>query len=119
MATVTSQTEVWTSNCAACTIVGGIADRETCTTVAGCTPTATPSPTIAAWVGNLSTIDIGDAEDGNGGKDLAKEMFTKLKGMCGSSRGCKSDHAEMDNVETVIADGEEPLKPVMYLQDAV
>jgi hypothetical protein len=115
--TVTIQTEVWTSNCAACTIVGGIADAETCTTVAGCTPTAAPSPTIAAWVGNLSTIDIGNAEDGNGGKDLATEMFTKLKGMCSGST-CKGDFAEMDNVEAAIADGEEPLKPAMYFQDA-
>ncbi|KAI1119752.1 hypothetical protein F5Y10DRAFT_291151 [Nemania abortiva] len=115
--TVTTATETWTSNCSACTLVGGIADSPTCTRVSGCTPTAAPTPTIAAWVGNLSTIDIGDAEDENGGIDLAMEMFTKLKGMCSSS-GCKSDHAEMDNVETVLADGEQPLKPAMYLQDA-
>ncbi|KAJ8123626.1 hypothetical protein ONZ43_g473 [Nemania bipapillata] len=115
--TVTRATMTWTSNCSACTLVGGIADSATCTRVSGCTPTAAPTPTIAAWVGNLSTIDIGDAEDGNGGKDLAMEMFTKLKGMCSSS-GCKPDHAEMDNVETILADGEEPLKPAMYLQDA-
>ncbi|RDL32656.1 Uncharacterized protein BP5553_09112 [Venustampulla echinocandica] len=88
-----------------------------CGLVAGCTPTAAPSPTIAAWVGNLSTIDIGNAEDGNGGKDLATEMFGKLKAMCSGST-CKGDHAEMDNVEAAIADGEEPLKPAMYLQDA-
>lgn len=71
---VTKPTEVWTSNCAACTLVGEIADQDqqTCTTVAGCTPTRAPTPTIAAWVGNLSTVEIGDAEDGNGGKDLAK-----------------------------------------------
>jgi hypothetical protein len=115
--TVTTQTEVWTSNCAACTIVGGIADAETCTTVAGCTPTAAATPTIAAWVGNLSTIDIGNADDGNGGKDLATEMFGKLKAMCSGST-CKADHAEMDNVEAAIDNGEEPLKPAMYLQDA-
>jgi hypothetical protein len=114
---VTTATEVWTSNCAACTIVGGIADAETCTSVKGCTPTAAPTPTIAAWVGNLSTIDIGNAEDGNGGKDLATEMFGKLKVMCSGST-CKGDHAEMDHVEAAIADGEEPLKPAMYLQDA-
>jgi hypothetical protein len=115
--TVTTQTEVWTSNSAACTIVGGIADAETCTTVAGCTPTAAATPTIAAWVGNLSTIDIGNADDGNGGKDLATEMFGKLKAMCSGST-CKADHAEMDNVEAAIDNGEEPLKPAMYLQDA-
>ncbi|KAI0388673.1 hypothetical protein F5Y17DRAFT_470265 [Xylariaceae sp. FL0594] len=114
---VTTMSQVWTSNCAACTLAGGLADAPTCTTVSGCTPTAAPTPTMAAWVGNLSTIEIGDAEDGNGGKDLASEMFTKLKGMCDGSR-CRGDHAEMDNVETVVADGEEPLKPAMYLQTA-
>ncbi|KAI0185817.1 hypothetical protein EV127DRAFT_411837 [Xylaria flabelliformis] len=117
-ATVTTQTDIWTSNCNACTIIGGIADQETCTTVAGCTPTATPVPTIAAWVGNLSTVNIGNAEDGNGGMDLAQEMFTKLKGMCSSGSGCVSDHAEMDNVETIILDSEQSLKPAMYLQAA-
>lgn len=117
---VTTQTQVWTTNCQACTIVGGVADQETCTPVSGCKPTSAPVPTIAAWIGNLSTIDIGNAEDGNGGKDLAQEMFTKLKGSCdASNRTCKSTPAVMDNVEAVLLDGEEPLKPAMYFQDAV
>ncbi|TGJ86907.1 hypothetical protein E0Z10_g1918 [Xylaria hypoxylon] len=115
--TVTVPTQVWTSNCAACTLVGGIADVATCTRVSSCTPTTAPSPTIAAWVGNLSTINIGNAEDANGGMDLATEMFGKLKAMCNGSN-CTADHAEMDNVETVIVGEEEPLKPAMYLQDA-
>lgn len=115
--TVTTEKQVWTTNCAECTLVGGFNDLPTCTTVAGCTPTAAPTPTIAAWVGNLSTIDIGNAEDGNGGTDLATEMFNKLKAMC-DNWSCKGDHAEMDNVEVIIADGEEPLKPALYFQDA-
>ncbi|KAK9776466.1 putative Class V protein [Seiridium cardinale] len=115
---ITTKTETWTSNCQACTLVGGIAGKETCTTVSNCIPTKAPSPTIAAWVGNLSTIDIGNAEDGNGGKDLAKEMFTKLRGFC-DDKGCKSNqNAVMDNVEAIIQEGEEPLKPAMYLQEA-
>ncbi|KAI0120928.1 hypothetical protein BJ170DRAFT_715060 [Xylariales sp. AK1849] len=115
---VTTETETWTSNCQACTLVGGIAGEETCTTVSNCTPTKAPSPTIAAWVGNLSTIDIGNAEDGNGGKDLAQEMFTKLRAFCDDT-SCKPNQvAVMDNVEAVISDGEEPLKPAMYLQEA-
>jgi hypothetical protein len=121
--TITTPTAVYTSNCAACTIVGGIADVASCTPGAGCTPTAppaVPTPTIAAWVGNLSTFDIGNAEDGNGGKDLATEMFDKLKVMCsGASSTCKGDHAEMDDVVAAIAGGEEPLKPAMFLQDVV
>jgi hypothetical protein len=67
-------------------------------------------PTIVAWVAKLSTIDIGNADDGNGGKDLATDMFTKLKAMCSKSV-CKFDQAVMDNVEAIILDGEEPLKP--------
>ncbi|OIW25783.1 hypothetical protein CONLIGDRAFT_717468 [Coniochaeta ligniaria NRRL 30616] len=113
----TTQTQVWTTNCPACTIVGGIADQQSCTSVAGCKPTAAPAPTIAAWISNSSTIDIGNAEDGNNGTDLAKEMFNKLKGMCDGS-SCKSDPAVMDNVEAILRDGEQPLKPAMYLQDA-
>lgn len=109
-------TEVYTQNCAACTIVGGIADAATCTTVAGCTPTHAPSPTIAAWVANLSTVDIGNAEDQNGGKDLATEMYGKLRAMCNAST-CIGDHAEMDNVEAAIADSDEILKPAMFFQD--
>lgn len=46
------------------------------------------APTIAAWVGNLSTIDIENVEDGNGGKDFATEMFGKLKAICSGST-CK------------------------------
>jgi hypothetical protein len=130
--TVTTQTVIYTTNCSACTIVGGIADVASCTSVAGCTPTAPPapptppappSPTISAWVGNLSTVPIGNAADVNGGKDLATEMFGKLKAMCsGASYTCKgsaANAAEMDNVNTVIANGEENLTPTMYLQDIV
>ncbi|KAI0405878.1 hypothetical protein F4802DRAFT_596842 [Xylaria palmicola] len=116
--TITIPTQVWITNCAACTLVGGIADDATCTTVSGCTPTSAPVPTIAAWVGNLSTVNIGDAEDGNNGFDLGAEMFNKLKAKC-NAISCTGDHAEMDNVETVIAGEEEPLKPALYFQGAV
>lgn len=114
---VTTQIQTWTTNCQACSLTGGIADQETCTSIAGCKPTAAPVPTIAAWVSNMSTIDIGNAEDGNNGKDLAMEMFAKLKGMCNGS-SCKSDPAVMDNVEAIFLDGELPLKPAIYFQDA-
>ncbi|KAI1205459.1 uncharacterized protein F4807DRAFT_471133 [Annulohypoxylon truncatum] len=81
-----------------------------------CTPTAPPAkPTIISWVANVGTIDIGDADDGiDGNQKLATEMFGKLSKMC-DSNGCKGDHQEMDNVEAGIADGEEPLKPAMYI----
>lgn len=35
---------IYTSNCQACTLVGGIADTPTCTAVAGCTPTSSIPP---------------------------------------------------------------------------
>ncbi|KAI0880238.1 uncharacterized protein GGS22DRAFT_193446 [Annulohypoxylon maeteangense] len=114
---VKTDTATWTSNCEACTLVGGVGGgQETCTTVSGCTPTAAPAkPTIISWVANVGTIDIGNADDGiDGNHKLATEMFGKLSKMC-DSNGCKGDHQEMDNVEAVIADGEEPLKPAMYI----
>ncbi|KAI0470526.1 hypothetical protein GGR56DRAFT_678416 [Xylariaceae sp. FL0804] len=112
-ATPTTNVETWTSNCAACTLTGGVGGgQETCTTVSGCTPTA--SATMVAWVANVGTIDIGNAEDEDDGLSLATEMFGKLSSMCDED-GCQGDHQEMDNVEAAIADGEEPLKPAMFI----
>lgn len=117
-AAIKTDTTSWTSNCQACTLVGGEGGgHQTCTKVSHCTPTtsAITTPTIVAWVANGGTIDIGNAEDGgDGGKGLASEMFNKLSAMCDDS-GCKSDHQEMDKVEVIVADGEEPLKPAMYV----
>ena len=112
-----TDTSTWTSNCNACTLVGGVGGgKETCTTVAGCTTTAPlAKPTIISWIANVGTIDIGNADDGiDGNRELAAEMFGKLSKMCDSD-GYKGDHQEMDNVEAVIADGEEPLKPAIYI----
>jgi hypothetical protein len=36
---ITIGTQSWTSNCQACTLVGGIADEAQCTSVGGCVPT--------------------------------------------------------------------------------
>ncbi|KAI0427511.1 hypothetical protein F5Y09DRAFT_344619 [Xylaria sp. FL1042] len=119
-AQVTLATQIWTSNCKACTLVGGIADDATCTSVSSCTPTSTPVPTMSAWVNNLATIDIGDADDGNGGKDLATTLFNKIRTFCNDT-GCQFDmSASMDHVETILGDGEtEVIHPVMVLDDAV
>ncbi|KAI1349143.1 hypothetical protein F5Y01DRAFT_327658 [Xylaria sp. FL0043] len=122
-AQVTIPTETWTSNCKACTLVGGIADYATCTTVSSCTPTLPPVPTISAWVNNLATIDIGDADDGNGGKDLATELFNKIRAFCNDTACGFAQSATMDNVETVLPNtegtGTIPIKPAMLLSDAV
>ncbi|KAI0503231.1 hypothetical protein F5B22DRAFT_652308 [Xylaria bambusicola] len=74
--TVTTAEETWASNYSACTLIGGIADALTCTVISGCTPTVAPMPTIAAWVRSLSTVDIGDTQDRNGGKDAVMEIVT-------------------------------------------
>ncbi|KAI1176422.1 hypothetical protein F4777DRAFT_597741 [Nemania sp. FL0916] len=116
---VSIPTLTWTSNCKACTLVGGIADDPTCTGVSGCTPTRPPTPSITAWINNLETIDIGDAEDGNGGKDLANELYNGLKSVC-DDKGCDDDnYVVMENVETIVHEGEEPIKPIMKVIDAV
>lgn len=115
-------TDTWTSNCQAYTLVGCIVGSGTCTRVSKCTPTGimmnAAKPTIDPWVGNLSTIDIGNVEDGNGGKDLAKEIFTKLPGFCDDTSCKPNQNAFMDSVEAIIKEGEELLKPAMYLQEA-
>jgi hypothetical protein len=74
-------------------------------------------PTLAAWVGDAATIDIGNAEDGNNGTDLAKHLFTGLKAMCDGTR-CSDGRVVMENVEAIIGEEEEPLKPVMYIEGA-
>jgi hypothetical protein len=114
---VTTQTQIWTVNCQACTIVGGIADHETCTTVAGCKPTTPPVPTLAAWVANSSMVEIGNAEDANNGTDLAKNLFTGLKAQCDGS-GCKDGKVVMEDVEVILGEEEEPLKPAMFIEGA-
>ncbi|KAF2728871.1 hypothetical protein EJ04DRAFT_590334 [Polyplosphaeria fusca] len=47
---ISIETQTWTENCEACTLVGGIADAPTCTSVTGCTAT-TATATATASVG--------------------------------------------------------------------
>ena len=44
---ISVMSSTYTSNCQACTLVGGIADTPTCTSVAGCTPSSTVPPVAA------------------------------------------------------------------------
>ncbi|KAI1078530.1 hypothetical protein F5B20DRAFT_582157 [Whalleya microplaca] len=124
---VTTESHVWTSNCQVCTWIGEFAGSKTCTSVKKrCTPTptatATPTviakPWVAAWVANLSTIDIGNAADKNNGTDLAKDMFNKLSSFC-SDTGCDpGQKATIDNAEAIVDEGDIVIKPVLYFQDA-
>lgn len=45
---ITIASTVYTTNCQACTLVGGIADTPTCTAIEGCTPTPTSSTPLPA-----------------------------------------------------------------------
>ncbi|XXH00074.1 hypothetical protein Hte_006416 [Hypoxylon texense] len=119
---ITTESQVWASDCVACTLVGGVADQETCTSVPSCTPTPTPTPssvvpTFAVWIANR-TVPIGDAGGKDGGKKLATDMFQKLRGLCDRGVCDFSQYAKMDGVETVVNGGEEPLHPEMYWESA-
>lgn len=65
---ISIETEYWTSICQACTLVDGIADTPTCTSVGGCTSTtsATPTPTFAIFLSNNS-LPLGDKNNKNKG----------------------------------------------------
>lgn len=106
-------------------MTGGVADGDICTPVKGCSPTGVPAatttapassnPAIVAWVANLTTINIGNADDGNS-TAFGQDMFTKLMASCTKNQ-CK-DSAVMDGVEVIIAGGEDPLTPELYFQEA-
>ncbi|KAK9419941.1 putative SGNH hydrolase-type esterase domain-containing protein [Seiridium unicorne] len=144
-----------TSNCQACTLIGGNTNSTTCTSVAKCTftsaiststnttsptptkttspistkissPTSTkiaqptPSPTFAVFVSN-STVNIGDAEHKDKGKQLGKDMYKGLHDFCKDPKSCKTgkeNRAPISNDLTIIDGGDEPLKPYLYLSTA-
>lgn len=118
---ITTESWVWTSNCQACTLIGGFAASKTCTPVeerCTSTPTVLPKPTIAAWVSNQSTIDLGNAADKNNGTDLTKDLFNQLSSFCDDHSCDTQKSATVDKAETIINKEEEPVKPVLSIQGA-
>ena len=105
---ISIETQSWTSNCQACTLIGGIADNPTCTSVAGCTPTVavTPTPTFAIFLSNNS-LPIGDENNKNNGTDMRTEVFKMLKALCPDEENtCDSTkNAEIDEIPTIVGDG--------------
>ena len=103
---ITIETEHFTTNCQACTIIGGVADQATCTSVASCTPTptaiASAKPTFTVFLSNNS-IPIGDADNSNGGSDLRKNAYNQLHQLCpDSGNECDSTtNAQIKNIPTV------------------
>ena len=101
---ITIATEHYTSNCQACTLVGGIADQATCTSVADCspTPTTTTKPTFTVFLSNNS-IPIGDADNSNSGSDLRTNAYNQLHQLCpDSATECDSTtNAQISNIPTV------------------
>lgn len=112
---ITVETETFTSNCYACTLLGGIADTPSCasTPASGCTPTTPAIPTATVFISNNS-IPIGDETNKNSGADLRKEVYQKLKELCPDNAGaCDSKKkAEIDSIKTVVdkEEGQETLK---------
>ena len=84
---ISIESQYCTINCQACTLIGGIANFLTCTSVVGCTPTATPTPatvnptpTFAVFLTNNST-SIGDENNKNNGSDLCTTLYSKRQCM--------------------------------------
>ncbi len=99
---ISRQQQAWTSNCQACTLVGGIADTPTCTSVGGCTPT----PTLNVFLSNNS-VPLGDENSKNNGTDLRNAMYMKLQALCPDNAGeCNSSKgdAEIDKVASLTLD---------------
>ena len=112
---ITTHSDVYTSNCYKCTLIGGIADTPTCaaTPVNGCSPTTPAAPTATVWLSNNS-VPIGDENNKNGGADLRSDLFKKLKALCpDNANTCDSKTpGEFDKVKTVVGhdSGEETIK---------
>ena len=90
------------SNCQACTLVGGMADAPTCTSVISCIPTTPPAPSTTApppvpaspalpapapinkyalWLSN-NTLPIGNLDNANNGSTLRKTLADGLRSVC-------------------------------------
>lgn len=105
---ISRQQQVWTSKCQACTLVGGIADTPTCTSVGGCTATtsANPTPTLKVFLSNNS-VPLGDENSKNNGTDLRNAMYTKLQALCPDTADeCNSSKgdAEIDKIASLTPD---------------
>ncbi|KAF2201339.1 hypothetical protein GQ43DRAFT_480789 [Delitschia confertaspora ATCC 74209] len=102
---ITIATHTWTQNCQACTLVGGIADAEHCTSVPNCTPTATAKP-FAIFLSNNS-LPVGNEDNKDGGAALRKEVYDKLKALCpDNAKSCDSKKdAELKNIPTIVKGG--------------
>ncbi|KAL9091473.1 MAG: hypothetical protein Q9165_004859 [Trypethelium subeluteriae] len=102
---ITVETQVWSSNCQACTLAGGIADNATCTSVAGCTPTtpAAPTTTFALQLSNNS-VGIGNANNLNNGSTLRTNVYNQLQKLCPDNlNNCTSEtSANLVDVATVL-----------------
>lgn len=104
---ISIETEVWTRNCQACTLVGGIADKPSCTSVSKCTPTASVSatPSFAVFLSNNS-IPIGAENNLNNGDDMRKAAYSKLRALCSDKANmCDSTTgAVIEHIPTIMND---------------
>ena len=100
---ITKATTTYTKNCEACTLVGGMADKPTCTKVKDCKPTEPPKPQYTVKFSN-NYIQIGDANL-MGDKVFAKEIFDGLSDLCPyNAPGCgsKDPGLVVKGMETIV-----------------
>ncbi|KAJ5083953.1 hypothetical protein NUU61_008532 [Penicillium alfredii] len=120
-------TRTWTSQCQACTEVGGLYNDNNpvhCTKVPSCTTTkpAKPAePTMRVTFAN-DTIPIGDWNNANQGADLRKKLydgFTGDDGPCTGSISCDSSKdLVFDDIPAVGGGGVEYLKLTFNVQES-
>ena len=129
-----SATDVFSSNCQMCTLVERKTTvLESCTTIAGCTPTSNPIKSVplpiypapspqATFVVYLSnnSVPVGDADNANNGADLRNNMFQKTQALCpDNTNECTSTSAaSFDDIPTVVGGGEEFEKLSFTISDS-
>lgn len=115
---ISIETQIYTSNCHICTLVGGIADTPDCSqSIKGCTTTAAatatktagpPGTTFAVFLSN-NTVPVGIEDELNDGADLRNTMYSQLHAFCpdGGPSCDSTKDATIDKIPTVVDGGDE------------
>ncbi|KAI1320050.1 hypothetical protein F5Y16DRAFT_417644 [Xylariaceae sp. FL0255] len=79
-ATITRPTTTWTDACSACTLVGGVADSATCTSVSGCV--APPTATASVYLAVNNTISVGTANSAGRNVTFLQNIINNMTALC-------------------------------------
>jgi hypothetical protein len=95
-------TTTWADSCVACTLVGGVADYATCTTVRGSQPPATATASVYLAVNN--SVSVGTANNQNG--TFLHNVYGNLTKLCtgqytGAYCNAEKHAATMENIMAV------------------